>query len=127
MTVDDSLARLRAGLDRDERAAQLALSAEWTISRPGQVVFRQGSTDTVIVRDGAAQIRDLEHMVRQDPKSTLLRVEAIRRVIVDRDCAASLLEPYAKAGVDTRAQRAVVRALDDVIEALASIYNRDES
>lgn len=114
MTVDDSLARLRAGLDRQERQSlELCPGRE-----PSNAKWRVDSIALTALGDR----KMADFVADHSPADVLRMVEAIRRVIVDRDCAASLLEPYVKAGVDTRAQRAVVRALDDVIEALASIY-----
>ncbi|UGT65301.1 DUF6221 family protein [Nocardia gipuzkoensis] len=109
MTSDTPLSRLRAGLDRDEQLARVAIDAElplpigwrdpqigarWRYSEfeeygrtVGQV---QNRLDLNILR-GAANDQK-RHIARQDPKATLDRVEAIRTLIAYRDEAMAKLD-----------------------------------
>lgn len=120
MSIDSVLARLRAGLDEDERIARRAFMYDedgadrWQLD--GRNVWTEEARPTLIVQGipglSAAQI------ARQDPKATLGRVEAIRRVIDDYTSRATIDSgPQSKAFGD-----GYMAACRRFVETLASIY-----
>lgn len=89
--MDELVEFLRARWDEDEQAARLALSAQWLITDERLIVFRQGSTDTIIVDSPRTQVRDLEHIARHDPARVLADVEAKRRILERYESSAQSL------------------------------------
>jgi uncharacterized protein (DUF1330 family) len=127
---DAALARLRAGLDEDEATARNATrdeSTHWEADH-GHVFDTMDASwheDEMIVT--AADISDrlayqrAEHIARQGPHATLLRVEAIRKLIADYDAARAARDLL---GDDEVGRIAAVRteALKSALVALAGIY-----
>lgn len=122
MTVEDSLARLRAGLDEDEVIARGAWKEgalhgdQWIVRKLQGGLFDGG----IYVCDGQSppqgedisQTRDGEtgHIERHDPSRVLRQAEAIRRVDAALKDLARLDHWIAN---DAR---------EEIAEALASIY-----
>lgn len=134
MNEPDALSRLCAGLDLDEEIAQAAASraAEWKemedavvggpffAAEPEHLITESG-THTIVYPEGWPLTAEAQHIARQDPKATLDRVEAIRKVLAlhDRACDPELQ----KLGELDRARIAAQReTLEFVIEELAAAY-----
>lgn len=141
MTTDDALKRLQSGLDRDERIARAATklpqpvtrypekrppweAERWEADRLGDLTSVNGENpllygDTV----GDASARDADtaaHMATWDPKRALGIVEAIRKVIAEREAEHTRVrasDPTVRAYGD--GYRA---AYDRIASILASIY-----
>lgn len=128
--TSDALSRLTAGLAADEAIALAASPNAW---RP-DIWQNQHGREFLVVADvtigaPAFAISDEsngEHIARQDPASTLRRVEAVRKVIARYEFVTS----HGPAVDHTRAMDMTVgatAALRDVIEMLASAYPADET
>lgn len=134
MTVDDSLARLRAGLDRDEAVALAAAerSAEWRSDGSGvdggpfepadpQWGIPESGKHTIVYDEGWPLAPEAVHIARQCPKATLDRVEAHRRVL-------DLYRRYTELDVDASSRDDRIRiitgreTLEGVLEFLADAY-----
>lgn len=118
--MTDLASWLLALIADDEAAARLALSARWSVI-DGTVVFRQGTTDTVIVKDAAAQIRDLEHIARHDPARVLADCAAKRKVV---DVAHRMILDASDEGNDMLMKERVLtfRSAQIILTALAQPY-----
>lgn len=94
MTIETDLSRLTAGLDRDAEIARAAgeRATEWrsdgkgvaggpfTPADPEWEITEQG-THTIVYDEGWPLATEALHIAAQDPRTTLLRVEAIRKVL----------------------------------------------
>lgn len=117
MTIETALARLTAGLDRDEAIARAANpdGSGWDVrdfEEEGIAAFPSAPAPEEL---GGRVTDQTRHMERQDPKATLDRVEAIRRVLAIKED-----RKYGYNGMDELA--AIDDALTLVVEALAGIY-----
>lgn len=96
MSIDDVLARLTVGLDRDEAIARAAAerSAEWHSGGNGvsggpfesadpEWGITESGKHAIVYDEGWPLAPEAIHIARQDPKATLDRVEAIRKVIAE--------------------------------------------
>jgi hypothetical protein len=110
------LSRLRAGLDRDEQLARAAADFPYDDPSDAPWIWMRAK-----VAQGVAMTSDA-HFARQDPQSTLRRVEAIRKVIADiRD--PKTFEDHYSGAIDYDSFRCGVDAAAEFFtEALASIY-----
>lgn len=113
MTIEDPVARLSAGLAEDERIARAASPGPWHPNAEHDEVV---AVDDITVCEGFAlsgsQLRaTVDHIVAQDPASTLRRVEAIRKVIA---IAEQMMEyAVARDRVSPRAEK-ILLALTDI-------------
>jgi hypothetical protein len=153
MTIDAALAALTAGLKRDEDLARAAIggteASRWVATvdevyavtgaltgphrcdqhAPG---VPNGCDDDPVatvgdVRDDAATIEArAAHIAAQGPRTTLLRVKAIRELMTgyERERAALATLPDNELG---RIVAARLTGLESAIEALASIYPEGDS
>lgn len=83
MTIETDLARLTAGLDRDEALARAASPGPWHANAEHDEVW---AVDDIEVCTGFAlsnnQLRNtVDYIVEFDPKRSLRQAEAIRRAI----------------------------------------------
>jgi Family of unknown function (DUF6221) len=123
------LDRLTAAIDEDERIARDAGGGEWHLwnaSSPGLVVDAQDETITNEDDWGRPSAAHAAHIIRQNPKATLIRasgdreiVEFCGEVIGDRDLSA-----YGEFGAlrDDPQALAVTLAIE-TIRRLAKGYN----
>ncbi|WP_280389487.1 hypothetical protein [Nocardia wallacei] len=113
MTISDSIARLEAGMAVCEQRARAAL-----------VLAELADTITTSSCDEFA-----EHIVRQDPKRTLRRLDTYRELIAQRSATVyGLTRLRDLLGPDNpyrRFHEGRLDALDQAIEALAGIYTED--
>jgi hypothetical protein len=126
MSTDADLAALTAGLAEDEAIARAAAGAPWEIEIPPAVHVSASAIAADKARFGRLgyvgnieREADREHIARQDPHATLLRVEAIQKVIAMQEAHSSAQYPDFEGGYSS--------ALDDVVEILAGIYTPEES
>lgn len=142
MTIDDTLARLRAGLDRDEAIAQAACdsaradtegdASRWFVDEtegrasggvtsgfPQRIVGRPGGANGVVVYDeGYPHVEQARHIALHDPARVLRQVERMRKLLrrhdeAERDSVLSERDAGFEAGVYA------------ALELLASIYTED--
>lgn len=148
MTAEAALARLSAGLAEDEAIARAAIqinvyadqTGEWVTrgefntAVPGSTVVFAVGKDGSLVQAAECQTSWLQgsgrqHIARQDPAATLLRVAAIRAGIAERDrVIAAIGECH---GIGSRQNRDYLEAFQDGCEAvlslLASVYDKEGS
>jgi hypothetical protein len=111
MSIDDALARLTAGLARDEAIARAAdeQSPEWTDGYEGEA-WAYGNSDSM-------DVHMLTHIERQSPDRVLNRyIPAIRKVLAVCDA----IDAEALAGAWREGKYG--DWADDIREALAGIY-----
>ncbi len=121
MSIDDTLAKLTAGLDRDEELARETSHPDWDANFEGAVWDSSGW-----VADVAGDIN--KHVARQDPAATLRRVEAMRQLIATYRLARRKYETGVELGWylgRTEPMKARTEAFERAIEILASIYTED--
>ncbi|MEV0247941.1 DUF6221 family protein [Nocardia sp. NPDC050712] len=125
MSAEDVLARLRAGLDADERIARAAAgrAAEWrsdgkgveggpfTPADPEWGILEAGE-HTIVYDEGWPLAAEALHIAAFDPARVLGQVEAIRKLIAERDDMV-VVDDY---------ERGYVEGLSRALEILASIY-----
>lgn len=115
MTVEDALSRLSAGLAEDERIARATGESASHLSPDWRVEMEDGTLGVVLDGCQARVVVDVgvagPHIARQDPATTLRRVEAHRKI-------AQLIED-ATSGWQGRDPNDVYR---DILEALAGAY-----
>lgn len=144
MTFDD-ISRLQAGLDEDERIARAAIESELPLpigwrdpqtprrwkyfeyEEDGRTHGQVRSALDLNIHGRGSTNEQKRQIARQDPKATLDRVEAIRKVIADvRD--PDTFDDHLSGGLDyTSFREGVAAAADLFITALASIYPADET
>jgi hypothetical protein len=113
---------LKARLDEDQSALRLALSADWQVdSMFRTVVNRQGSTETQIVQDPSAQVRDLEHIARHDPARALREVAAKRRIMYEYECEVERGAAGSRPDFQAR-HGGIVDAYSASLRIIASVY-----
>lgn len=111
--MTDALARLRAGLDRDEAIARRADPAEWEVDRTGLAINGAGGRPSGIV-NGFPQ--ELDHIARQDPRTTLRRVAAFRQIIEEAEGHVAV-DDY---------ERGYIDGYQRVLNILANIYTEEK-
>ena len=141
MEIDDVLARLSAGLDRDEQLARAATELprpitkypekrppwapeRWVVDR-GDLRSMNGVADPIHDLEGGTRSEAVaDHMARQDPARTLRQVDAIRNPLEVYRSKAADLETAISDGDQTYA--AYSEGYRDAclmfVRALASIY-----
>lgn len=141
MSIDDVLTKLTAGLARDEAIARAAAerAAEWRSDGQGvdggpftpadpEWGITESGEHTIVYDEGWPLAAEAIHIAAQDPRTTLLRVGAIRKVISDYQSAVMHMNwrDVNGDGLYTsdywRAQ-----ALEGALAALASIYAPEET
>lgn len=141
MTIEDALARLTAGLNRDEATARAAATraAEWRAYGHGAVRgepffpadpeygYDAGGETCIVYAEGFPLNAEAEHIARNDPATVLRRVEAIRKIaeISKSACAGmnSIPTDFTRA---RDLQHGAVGAFRDVLAILAGIYTDPE-
>ncbi|WP_159840186.1 DUF6221 family protein [Nocardia sp. CY41] len=143
----DPLSRLRAGLAEDERIARAACDSaradtdgdagEWfvdgedvgsagvTCGFPQRSIYDTGTGlhGIVCYNEGYPHVEQARHIARQDPKATLDRVEAIRKVIADYERRLPSSDDPALEDAEYRASWMGYRVAGELfLRALASIY-----
>jgi len=127
--ADDLIARLKAGLDEDERVAlavvadQPSHTGHWR--REGQEIWDEG--DCQIVADYGAHEPGLNHIARHDPARVLWWVKAAREILewYDEVTEGLDLTGYGEFGSlkDLPADRSLAVTLAvEAVRALASVY-----
>ncbi len=137
MTIDTVLARLSAGLEKDEVIARAATPGPWRFNeykgfrdpdtgKMTEAVFSgPAGKDALCIAttgptlDGQSQ-EDGRHIARQDPKTTLDRVEAIRKVIAERESEQRRVDDLA--AVDAPGAGDYLLGLEFALTTLAGIY-----
>lgn len=133
MTIEDVLARLTAGLDRDEAIARAACPGPWSVDDENYVETMYDKDKTAIISGGRwggeAPVFDCNddaaHILRHDPARVLRQVEAIRLVIADYHDAREALNGLNDSQLGWE-ERARVNALESTLSALAGIYTDTE-
>ncbi|KIA63019.1 DUF6221 family protein [Nocardia vulneris] len=117
VTIEDVLARLLAGLEKDERIA----TATSGTSAEREWVYAEGRVSDTGEYGGlhaeTHDPRDGVHIARHDPDRVLRHVEAIRKVIAERDRLAA--EGAAR---DNAFAEATVDGIEIALAILAGIY-----
>ncbi len=153
MTFGDALARLTAGLARDEAVAQAATGtadrgdpAQWRTGpeRTGSTYVEKGGiqcgpdeyfttpyfdgADTIVYDEGTPSVAEAAHIALHDPARVLGQAEAIRKVIADcKDPSGAAFGDYASAAIDYDSFRAGVEAATALfVAALAGIYAEEQ-
>lgn len=125
--TSDPLRRLTAGLAEDERIARGTFEPDmegqdhWQLD--GANVWTEEPQPTLVVKH--AWPNEARHIARQDPKLTLDRVEAIRKVIRAYVAAVGAKEQGSISRRNVTQDETAVEMLGFVIETLASIYPED--
>ncbi|WP_327139276.1 DUF6221 family protein [Nocardia sp. NBC_01327] len=119
MTTSDALSRLAAGLTEEDAAASAVRHGEW------RHVIRNGTSEVLdsdndMVSYTQYDMVTNEHIARQDPATTLRRVQAIRRATAE---AQGILEAVSDDGRFVL----VVNSVEAILRELASIYTDDET
>ncbi len=137
MSIDTTLARLTAGLDEDDAIARAAgeRSTEWRSDGKGvdggpftpadpEWGITESGEHTIVYDEGWPLAPEALHIARQDPKATVLRVEAIRKVIDWKRVHDELFAPLGDVTEVDRHyfERGVRAATELFIEILAGIY-----
>lgn len=122
--TSDALARLRAGLDRDEALARAAAerAAEWRSDGRGVEggPFEPGDPEwaipecgehTIVYDEGWPKPAEAIHIAAFDPARVLRQVAAIREVVAECE---TLIHRAALASEDSPAAEAILEALADI-------------
>lgn len=126
MTTDDAVARLRAGLDRDEAVARATsqsashLSPDWHTEIEGDIVVVLDAQQARVAVDiGVAA----EHIARQNPDRALRQVTCIRELLDRYGRAAAVADRGTS--YDRAVNSGYIAALELAVSALASIYPQE--
>ena len=123
--ADDLIARLKAGLDEDERVALEAGERGRNWHAPDYDGDGRGAVEhdgehyaPIVYDEGYPNEIERAHIARQDPARVLRWVKAAREVLIDYERA----HVRCKEHPEDMASKGALLALHGVVRALASVY-----
>ncbi|GAA1766354.1 DUF6221 family protein [Streptomonospora arabica] len=137
--VDAMVAWLRSVWDADEQAARAATDGPWEIDEDGGIQGRRPGMSPDPEMDPMVDVDDREsgdrtHMARHDPRDTLTRIQAERRIVDQyeqaRKAASDERLKYRGSSGDTSSvlltmmheHDSIISTLEQAVRALASGY-----